>query len=174
MTKRIIKSLVTAVLFAAFAAGAALAAPPEGGEYPPPEERKEKTKKRIRTLKMWKLVEELDLDEETSAKLFPIINKHNKRRDDLERELKDRIDALGSAVDGGDNAEMEAGIARVEEIHRRMKSVKEEKFQEVKRVLTIKQQARYLLFEVKFREEIRHLIGRQDRRGSRPQRQQER
>lgn len=51
-----------------------LAQPPEDFDRPPTKEQMENVRERIETLRMWKLTKTLDLDEKTSAKLFPLLN----------------------------------------------------------------------------------------------------
>jgi hypothetical protein len=67
---------------------------------PPAQKRREKIKERIRALRAYTLTEELDLDEATAGKLFPVLSKYDdvfdkllQQRADLERRLKG-VDAI--------------------------------------------------------------------------------
>jgi len=66
----------------------------------PAQKRREKIKERIRALLAYTLTEELDLDEATAGKLFPVLSKYDdvfdkllQQRADLERQLK-AVDAM--------------------------------------------------------------------------------
>ncbi len=88
--------LVSVLLCAPAMAQAPGATPPRSANQPagPPGaqlDRRERIKKRIRALRAYTLTEELDLDEQTAGKLFPILSKYD---DDFDKLLQQRADVM--------------------------------------------------------------------------------
>ena len=77
MRKNVVKILLLIFIVCGFTAQG-FAEQPGYFDKPPTKEQRDKVKNRIETVKMWKLTKALDLDEATSTKLFPIINKYDK------------------------------------------------------------------------------------------------
>ena len=128
-----------------------------GGQDRPQEMRK--VRERIETLRMWKLTKALDLDANTSAKLFPIINKYDKKRADLEASMREDMKDLREAIrDNVSDAKLKPLLDRLEENHRQFQGIGNEERTELKRILTLQQQAKYVLFQVEFMRELRETI----------------
>lgn len=148
-------------------AGAAFGQPPGmAPPEPPSREQMQKTRERIRTLRMWKLTEALSLDEGTASKLFPILGKYEKKREETENKLRQDMRALREALQEEDEAGLRAIIGRLEEHHKALQRLKDEERGELKEILSVKQQARYILFQMDFNREIRRMIrDARERRG---------
>jgi Spy/CpxP family protein refolding chaperone len=154
------KNLLALVLVMAFSigllAGTALGCQQgKEGSNPGCEEHMRKTQERIMTLRLWKLMEALSLDEEMSLKLFPVIKKYEQRSEELWNSKRGDMDALRAALEADDEAGIEKALNRVEETRSALHELKEAKSQELKDILTVKQQAQYMLFEKSFRREIK-------------------
>jgi len=165
----------------------ALAPPPPGG---PPgdrdewrEQRREEMRRKIETIRIARLTEELNLDPETAVRLVPLLSKF----DELERAHREKrralyMEARNLVDEDSDNDralvdKMDA-FWELEETHLRERR---ELFEETDDILTTRQQAQLMLFIPRFRTEIRELIhefrenrqgpgGRWDARDDRPAR----
>lgn len=131
-----------------------------GGEPPPPLEKREEIRKRIKLIRMWKLTEELDLSEETGAKLFPILHKYDEKRIELHKERQNIMNQLKRALE--DEATTDEAIeAAMEEVDKNTLAVSDlirQQRQELKGVLSLRQQAKFILFQREFHREIRKTI----------------
>lgn len=157
MKENIFKFLLLSLLVFGFAVNS-LAQPPEDFDRPPTKEQMEKVRKRIETLRMWKLTRALDLDEGTSARLFPLLNKYDKNRAEIERALRDDIKELRESLKEGRQGQLKNILDRLEENHRAMQRINDEERAELKKILTIEQQVRFVLFQHEFDREIRKII----------------
>ncbi len=158
MKENAFKFLLVFLLVFGFAVNS-LAQPPEDFDRPPTKEQMEKVRKRIETLRMWKLTRALDLDEGTSAKLFPLLNKYDKNRTEIERALRNDIKELRESLkEGREGHQLKNILDRLEENHRAMQRTNDEERAELKKILTIEQQARFVLFQHEFDREIRKII----------------
>jgi Spy/CpxP family protein refolding chaperone len=137
----------------------AMAQPPMGG--PPPEgPRREKIRQRIKTLKIWKLTEELQLNEQQSQRFFPIYNAFEadrQRLDDQRLEIIDKLDSLTSQ-DNTPDAEINSLLDRLEELDRQQASQRLEFRNKLKDILTTRQIGELVVFEVKFQRQIQDII----------------
>ncbi len=164
MKKRILSFMVFGLLAAGLICNGS-AAHAQFQEDEPSSEKREKIRKRIETLRMWKLTEALDLDEETSARLFPLLSKFDKQRAQLQQSIRKDMRELRRALRSQQDADFAGIVGRLETNHREMQRIKDEEFQELKTVLSPKQQAQLILFNMKFRNEMRKMI--EESRGKR-------
>ena len=95
MQKNIFTSLLLFLLVIGFAVNSM--ANPQGDFDKPTKEQMERVRKRIETLRIWKLTKVLDLDEKSAARLFPLLNRYDKRRAEIERSLRDGMRDLREA-----------------------------------------------------------------------------
>ena len=170
MKMHIIKVVILSVfLLGICSEGMAISAYGDDLEGPPSKEQREKVKKRIETMKMWKLTEALDLDEKTASRLFPMLNDYDKKREEVEREIRKDIDFLKEALQVKDESRIKDLLEVLEKQHNTLKSLGDEERDSLREVLTIEQQARYLIFRMEFRREMRKMIteakGRRHKRG---------
>jgi len=143
-------------------------APPEEREpsvhqgkrgLPPPEER-ERIRKRIDLIRMWKLTEALSLNQETGAKLFPVLSRYDEQRRDLGKKRRDLLAALKAETGSAKPSEEKAtGLLKDwESIQSEEQDVNRREREELKTILTPVQQAQYLVFQLEFAREIRKAI----------------
>lgn len=167
MDKYILKILLLLFLVVSFSTDV-LAEPPEDFERPPSKKQMEKVRKRIETLKMWKLTQALDLDEKTSAQLFPLLSKYEKKRAEIERAMRDDMRELRETLKERREGNLKNILDRLEQNHKAAQSIKDEERVELKKILTIEQQARFIIFQQEFDREIRKIIA--ESREKRPER----
>jgi transcriptional regulator of heat shock response len=148
----------------------------EGGDdqdRPLPKAQMEKVRERIETLRMWKLTKALDIDEKTSAQLFPLLNRFDKRRADIEHSLSSGIRDLREALREKREAQLRSILEKLENSHVSLQALQAEERSELKKILTLEQQARFVLFQLEFSRDIRKIIAearerRHERGGGRP------
>ena len=170
MKMHIIKVFILSVfLLGICSEGMAISAYGDDLDGPPSKEQREKVRKRIETMKMWKLTKALDLDEKTSSRLFPMLNDYDKKRKEVEREIRKDIDFLKEALELKEESRIKDLLEVLEQKHNTLKRLGDEERNRLREVLTIEQQARYLIFKMEFRREIRRMIaeakGRRHKRG---------
>ncbi len=141
---------------------------PDGFDRPPTRQQMEKVWERIETLRMWKLTKALDLDEKASAQLFPLLNRYDKRKAEIEIALRDSMRELRQSLREGREGSLKNILDRLEQNHREMQRINDEEWAGLKRVLTIQQQAKFIIFRQEFDREIRRIIT--EARGKGPER----
>jgi Spy/CpxP family protein refolding chaperone len=131
-----------------------------GDEPPPPVEKREEIRKRIELIRMWKLTEELDLTEETGSKLFPILRKYDEKWIKLQRERQKTMKQLRKALsdEAASDEEIEEGIDKVERNALGTSDLIRQQREELKGVLSPRQQATFILFQRGFQREIREIM----------------
>jgi Spy/CpxP family protein refolding chaperone len=162
MRKNVVKIMVLLFIMCGFTVPG-FAQPPEPGgpgslNKPPTAQQQDTVRKRIESMKMWKLTKDLDLDEATSAKLFPIINKYDKKKADIYENLRTRMQEIKTSLDDKKTDQLKDLIVKVEENRKALQGVTDEEWAEVKRVLTIEQQAKFILSRQEFGRQMRGLI----------------
>jgi Spy/CpxP family protein refolding chaperone len=132
-----------------------------GDEPPPPLEKREKIRKRIELIRMWKLTEELDLTEETGAKLFPILRKYDEKRIALQKERQNIMDQLRKALEDEATSDeaIEATMDTLDNNASAMSDLLRQQREELKGILSPRQQAKFIIFQREFHREIRKIIG---------------
>jgi hypothetical protein len=117
--------------------------------------------KKIEELEKIKLLDVLNLDEATSAKLFTRRNQNRTKIWDLEDKINDNLQNIESEVKKGKDADGNK-IQKMNEIYMNLSmEVEKEKLSFLRSlpdILTQEQIGKYIVFERKFREEIRDLL----------------
>ena len=113
----------------------------------------------IEKIKICRLTQELDLRTEQTAILFPRLDElqkieklYNEQKRQILAELKGLLDR-----NAGDE-ELTLVLSRYQTMNRQKVEVQLVKTEEIKKILTPVQQARYLIFEDEFNREIRAMI----------------
>lgn len=127
------------------------------GETDTPPNR-EGIREKIEMLKMWKLTKALDLDEKTSAQLFPIINKYDKLRAETELSLREGMNELRISLKEDRRKRLRNILDKLEHDHHALQSIADEEWTEMKEVLTVEQQAKLVIFKQEFDRDIRKII----------------
>jgi Spy/CpxP family protein refolding chaperone len=146
-------ALAYAVGGAPVAAGQTPAPAPAAGKAPAapdrrsPEQLRKEVVERMRALRAFKIVDELKLDENASARLFPILAKFDERQMTLANERREVVreleDELASARP--DESRINKAIDRLLAIRVRRHALQDEQFKELRKVLTPVQQGKLAL-----------------------------
>lgn len=153
--------------------GRAFAQPPMGppGGFGSPEggPMRERLRQRLETMKIWKLTEAVGLTSEQSEKFFPLYNKHQKAMEAIENrriELVNRLDTLSDDPNSSDQKINEI-IGQLSDIPQQVSAERERFFKEISSLLSERQQAKLIVFEERFRQQLQDFIRnvRRERRG---------
>lgn len=137
-----------ATVAAASPGSASVAASGSGGkDTRAPEQLRKEVLDRMRTLRAWRIVEELKLDEATSARLFPILSRYDDRELALANEKRDIMREIRAQVETArpDEGKLSKAIDRLMETRARRHALQDERFKEMRKVLTPTQQAKLAL-----------------------------
>lgn len=167
MLKDVLKALILFALVFGLAVNS-MAEPPDDFDRPPSKEQMEKIRERIETLRMWRLTEAIDLDEKGSAKLFPLLKKFDKKRVAIEDAQREGMRELRQLLKEKRETQLKGLLERLEKNHKDLQKLKEEEWVELKNILTIEQQAKFIIFLQEFSKEVRRLIA--EARERRPER----
>ena len=157
MKKNIVKILLLLFIMCGFTAQG-LAEPPGYLDEPPTKEQRAMVRKRIETLKMWKLTKALDIDETTSAKLFPLLNRYDKRKAEIHQNIRKGMMEMRMSLKENRTEGLQNTLAMLEENHKALQSINDEEWAEMKKVLTVEQQAKFILFKQEFDRDVRKII----------------
>lgn len=140
--------------------------PGSGG--PPPQGKREEAMKKVETLKKWRLIEELNLDEKTADRFLPLLSSIERERRELMKERMEAVRGLREALNSPtpDERKIKQGLERVESAIRKLQKLQEKEINAAREHLTYEQQARYLIFNQDFEREMRRIISQV--RGRRP------
>ncbi len=141
--------------------------PPEDFKKPPSKEQIEKIKKRVETLKIWRLTKILDLDEETASRLFPLINKYDKRRFVIEQSMRKDMRKLRKSVDTASPDKLRDIIKRLEDNHRELQEINYAEKEELKDILPVRKFAKFIIFQQDFNREMKEIIAEVRKRHTR-------
>ena len=167
MKKNVVKILLLVFIVCGFTAQG-FAEPAEYLDKPPTKQQRDRVRKRIETVKMWKLTKALDLDEASSVKIFPILNRYDKRKADIHQDLREGMREMRRSLKENKTAGLQNTLAMLEEKHRALQNINDEEWAELKKVLTVEQQAKLILFRHEFDREVHKLIAdAKDRRHKR-------
>lgn len=128
----------------------------EGGSH-----RRRAPMKKIEELEKIKLLDILNLDEATSAKLFTRRNQDRTKIWDIEDRINDDLQNIENEVKKGKDADLSKIQKMNEEYLNLTMEVEKEKqnyLRSLSDILTPQQIGKYIVFERKFREEIRDLL----------------
>jgi len=139
-------------------------------EARPDKRMREKIRDKIHVLKMWKMIEYLDLDEETGFKLFSVVKKYDQENMKLMHESRKSVNDLKIELNkqNSDTTTIQNLMTRIRADLDRMHQLKQERINAVGKMLTLKQQAKYVVFEIEFMKEMAKMTQNAMRRGHRP------
>ena len=131
-----------------------------GRGRPMSEKKREEIRKKIEAVRIWRLTEALDLDAGTSAKLSSFLNTFDQQRQIILQEQMENMRTLRLILNSPkpDEAKLKSLLEKNENSHRAMQDVRSKEISGLKNILTIEQQARYLIFQQEFQREMRGMI----------------
>lgn len=136
----------------------------EPGGRPPTPEQREELRKRIEMIKMWKLTQTLDLDDKTAAELFPLMNRYDREKAEVQHTIRKNMQELKENIESKNERRLSSIMKNLETYHGQLKEIEEREWSDMKNVLTIEQQAKLVLFRMNFRREIRDIIAKTQKR----------
>ena len=140
---------------------------PDGGR--PTEQQREEVRKKVEAVRLARLTETLQLDEETAAKFIPAITAIEQKRRALMKENHEAIRELKVMLHATppDEAKLKIAIDAIEKNRHEIFSLRDKEFSAAKDSLTVTQMARYLIFNQEFQQEMRGMMegARHPRRG---------
>ncbi len=147
---RVARCAALAVVISGAAAWGADPAPggsPIPGDGRTPDQLRREVLERMRALRAWKIVDELKLDQATSARLFPVLSKYDDRELALMKDRRDIVRDLRAETESAapNNAKLTAAIDRLLALRAKMQALQDEKIRELRKVLTPAQQAKLVL-----------------------------
>jgi len=130
---------------------------PVMGQSPQPDDRR--PLERIEHFKQVRLIEMLDLKEDQSVRFFARLNEHDKTKRDLIKEKMDDLDKIERLVRNHAEAkEYESLFPQVMAVNEKIVQEDQKIFNSLTDILSVEQQAKYLLFERQFERELREAM----------------
>ena len=140
---------------------------PPGLGSPVSEKKRDEIRKKVEAVRIWRLTEALKLDATTSAKLSSLLNSLDQQRQTIQlgqmkamREMR-----LALKAPKPDEAKLKSLIEKSQNDFHAMQELREKEMSGLKDILTIEQQARFLIFQQEFQREMRGMITGVRRRG---------
>ena len=132
---------------------------PGRGE-PLSDEKRAEIRKKIDTIRIWRLTEALKLDANTSAKLSSLLSSLDQQRREIQRDQTRTLIMLQQSLMSPKIEELRIKIDldKLEQNYRAMQDLKYKEMGGLKRILTIEQQGRYVIFQQEFMREMRGMI----------------
>ncbi len=118
---------------------------------------------KIAQLEKIKLIESLEMNEETTLRFFARRNENQSKIDELGNKIDKKLEELNNLVNSDNSIEDEKYKTIIDEInklHQQVGIEKEKFIRSLSDILTYRQIAKYIVFERNFREELRDAIFR--------------
>ena len=132
---------------------------PGRGE-PLSDEKRAEIRKKIETVRIWRLTEALKLDANTSAKLSSLLSSLDHQRREIQHEQMGTLNMLQQSLKSPkiEEARLKSDLDKLEKNYHAMQELKNKEMSSLKNLLTIEQQARYVIFQQEFMREMRGMI----------------
>jgi len=132
----------------------------KGGQWQNSRGNKARLRERIDCMKMCRITEVLNLDEETSQKLFPLMNKFQEQRHQLRRQRADLMKQLRNelAKQPADAAALKGTMDAFKRNQIEMAETRNKQLDELGTVLTQEQVAKLVLFMPRFERNMKDLM----------------
>ena len=140
----------------AFSAEALLAQPP------PRLEKRKEARERIETLRLWKMIEFLDLTEEQSDQFLPLFHRFQKAQKELQSAARELFGSLKEELESKepDEEKIKAILTELEKNQEALDEERKNFLIDSRKTLSLIQEARLLLFEQEFEKRLRETIRR--------------
>ncbi len=124
------------------------------------EERREEVRKKIEAVRIYRLTEELKLDPQTAAKMAALLGSVEQKRRTIVQEQMGAMRELRDSLRAGspDERKLKGLLEKLEKNHHEMSEIRDKEMKGLKELLTVEQQARYLVFQQEFMREMRGMI----------------
>jgi Spy/CpxP family protein refolding chaperone len=131
-----------------------------GRGRPMSEKKRVEIRKKVEAVRIWRLTEALKLDANTSAKLSPLLSSFDQQRQAIQQEQMETMRALRLTLKSSqpDEAKLRSLLEKAENSRRAMQNLRGKEIIGLKDILSIEQQARFLIFQQDFQREMRGMI----------------
>lgn len=121
-----------------------------------------KPKEKLEMIRIWKLTEELNLSEDQSTQFFPKLKELQRIREEFERNRMKIIEEIENYLRNAKKYEKElkAKLQELELSESKFREAEAKIKKEIAAILTPEQQAKFMLFQMRFNEELRNVIQR--------------
>jgi hypothetical protein len=126
----------------------------------------EDAREKFEQLEKIKLIETLEMDEETTLRFFSRRSEHRKQQDEIQEKIKSNIDNLDVMLKSGrvvTTEELKSKIDEINNLELQLENNKVEFLNSLFDILSYEQIAEMLIFEKRFRNEVRKLLIRERR-----------
>ena len=122
--------------------------------------RRAEIESKMRTMKIWKLTEELDLTEEQAARFFPVMNEMEDKQREIDRERDEILEKLGELVwkQDPEAGEINRLLDQLEASQGKIAELRKQFRKDVSGILDSAQMGKLVLFNHHFPEVMRGLI----------------
>lgn len=116
----------------------------------------------MESIRMWRMTEALDLTSDQSAKLFPKLKDMRQLKQEFEKNRMNIINDITHLLrqDNTPDKDLRAKLDALETAENNFRKQEANLKKDIASILTVKQQARLVLFQLKFDEEMRQIIGK--------------
>jgi len=129
-----------------------------------------RVRKKVEALRAWQLTEVLDLDEETSYRLFPAMKQADQERWKIEARNRELVREMSRSLENRstDSQRIDKILDELQSNRRELIRSEERHLERVRQILSPEDTARYLMFQIKFQREIKRKAAQafRDRRRS--------
>jgi len=129
-------------------------------------DRKHQVPDKIAQLEKIKLIETLEMDEETTLRFFSRRSEIEREMEEIHKAINEKLDKMEQMVNS-DNVQYEELKAAIEELnlmHQKLDKNKTDFINSLNEILSYEQIAKMILFERKFKEELRRAIFKDKRK----------
>jgi hypothetical protein len=126
----------------------------------------EEAREKFEQLEKIKLIETLELDEETTLRFFARRAEHRKQQDEIQFNIQQKIDNLDLILKSGDavsDEEIKSNITEINTFQLQFEKNRTEFINSLSDIMSYEQIAKLIIFEKQFRNEVRKLIMRERR-----------
>jgi hypothetical protein len=126
----------------------------------------EEARERFEQLEKIKLIETLEMDEETTLRFFSRRSEHRKQQDEIQDEIQAKIDNLDVIFKSGRVAtteEIKSSINEINSLQLQLDKNRADFINSLSDILSYEQIAKLIIFEKRFRNELRKLLIRERR-----------
>ena len=122
---------------------------------------KAETRERVEMMKMWKLTDALDLDQETAAKLFPLMNEYDSKIREIRKQRHETTKQMREELKKSepDSAALRRMIDDFKKNELDTTDTKIKKFEDMSKLLSDVQAAKAILLIPKFERDMKKMIG---------------
>ncbi|MEO0092135.1 MAG: hypothetical protein ABIK61_05460 [candidate division WOR-3 bacterium] len=127
-----------------------------------PDFREKEPKEKLEMIRAWKLTEVLNLTEDQSIRFFPKLKELRRAREEFDQKRMKILDEIEDYLRDAKKYEKElkAKIQEMELNETKFQELEKKLRKEIASILTPEQQAKFMLFQMRFNEELRDVIHR--------------